>query len=52
MGVCTMEEINHSIEAFRSQGTEMLKRADLITRAYHRRQAGLAKPADAATVTP
>ncbi len=52
MGACTIQEINHCIAAFQSQGTEMLKRANLITRAYHRRQAGLAKPACAATVTP
>lgn len=38
MSACTIEEINHCIAAFQSQGTEMLKRANLITRAYHRRQ--------------
>lgn len=39
MKFCTVEEINHCIAAFQSQGTEMLKRANLITRAYHRRGA-------------
>lgn len=38
MSACTVEEINHCIAAFQSQGTEMLKRANLITRAYHRRR--------------
>lgn len=40
MSACTVEEINHSIAAFQSQGTEMLKRANLIARAYHRRAFG------------
>lgn len=40
MSTCTVEEINHSIAAFQSQGTEMLKRANLIARAYHRRSFG------------
>lgn len=38
MSACTVEEISHCIAAFQSQGTEMLKRANLITRAYHRRR--------------
>ncbi len=50
MSACTIEEINHSIAAFQSQGTEMLKRANLINRAYHRRQVGLAKPPATGTV--
>lgn len=39
MSACTIEEINHCIAALQSQGTEMLKRAALITRAYHQRGA-------------
>jgi hypothetical protein len=34
---CTVEEINHCIEAFNSQGSDMIKRASLYSRAYHRR---------------
>lgn len=34
---CTVEEINHAIEAFESQARDMIKRANLFRRAYHRR---------------
>lgn len=37
---CTIEEINHCIEAFESQGSDMLKRAILYRQAYHRRFRG------------
>jgi quinol monooxygenase YgiN len=37
---CTVEEINHCIEAFESQGRDMLKRALLYRQAYHRRFRG------------
>ena len=35
--LCTIEEINHCIEAFESQGRDMIKRAVLYRQAYHRR---------------
>lgn len=41
MSACTIEEINHCIAAIQSQGTEMLKRANLITRAYHKRRVSI-----------
>jgi len=34
---CTVDEINHAIEAFESQARDMIKRANLFRRAYHRR---------------
>lgn len=37
---CTVEEINHCIEAFESQGRDMMKRAILYRQAYHRRFRG------------
>jgi len=37
---CTVEEINHCIDAFESQGRDMLKRAVLYRQAYHRRFRG------------
>ena len=37
---CTVEEINHCIEAFQSQGNDMLRRACLYRQAYHRRFRG------------
>lgn len=37
---CTIEEINHCIESFESQGRDMLKRAVLYRQAYHRRFRG------------
>jgi hypothetical protein len=40
MSRCTVQEIQHAIAAFQSQGNEMLKRAVLINRAYHSRQLG------------
>ncbi len=36
-GACTIEEINHAIEAFEAQAKDMIKRASLYRRAYHRR---------------
>ncbi len=38
--LCTVEEINHCIGAFESQGKDMLKRAVLYRQAYHRRFRG------------
>ncbi len=38
--LCTVEEINHCIESFESQGSDMLKRAVVYRRAYHRRFRG------------
>ncbi|MES2697310.1 MAG: hypothetical protein V4773_27845 [Verrucomicrobiota bacterium] len=38
--LCSVEEINHAIEAFESQGSDMLKRAVTYRRAYHRRFRG------------
>jgi len=37
---CEVEEINHCIEAFESQGRDMMKRAVLYRQAYHRRFRG------------
>ena len=37
---CTIEEINHCIEAFESQGRDMMKRAIAYRQAYHRRFRG------------
>ena len=37
---CTIEEINHAINALRAQAKEMDKRALGILTAYHRREAG------------
>lgn len=37
---CTLEEINHCIDAFQSQGRDMFKRATLYLQAYHRRFRG------------
>ena len=37
---CTIEEINHCIKAFESQGRDMLKRAVVYRQAYHRRFRG------------
>lgn len=37
---CTIDEINHCIEAFESQGSDMLKRAVEYRRAYHKRFRG------------
>lgn len=34
---CTVDEINHAIEAFEAQAREMIKRANHYRRAYHRR---------------
>lgn len=39
-GLCTVEEINHCIEAFESQGRDMMKRAVMYRQAYHRRFRG------------
>jgi hypothetical protein len=36
-GRCTIEEIQHCISAFQSQGTDMLKRSVVYSAAYHRR---------------
>lgn len=38
--LCTVEEINHCIEAFESQGKDMLKRAVAYRQAYHQRFRG------------
>lgn len=38
--LCSVDEINHCIEAFESQGRDMLKRALLYRQAYHRRFRG------------
>lgn len=35
--LCTVDEINHAIEAFEAQATDMIKRANEYRRAYHRR---------------
>ena len=40
--LCSVDEINHCIESFESQGKDMLKRAILYRRAYHRRFRGAA----------
>lgn len=37
-GECTVEEVDHCIATFRSQGREMLKRSMLYSRKYHQRQ--------------
>lgn len=34
---CSVDEINHAIEAFESQARDMIKRAHLFRQAYHRR---------------
>ena len=38
--LCEVGEINHCIEAFESQGNDMIKRAVLYRQAYHRRFRG------------
>ena len=38
--LCTVEEVAHCIESFESQGSDMIKRAVLYRRAYHRRFRG------------
>ncbi len=38
--LCSIEEIDHAIEAFESQGRDMLKRAVLYRQAYHKRFRG------------
>jgi hypothetical protein len=38
--LCTVEEIAHCIDAFESQGRDMIKRAVLYRQAYHRRFRG------------
>ncbi len=38
---CTIEELDRCIDAFESQGRDMLKRAVLYRQAYHRRFRGL-----------
>ena len=38
--LCTIEEIDRCIEAFESQGRDMIKRAVLYRQAYHRRFRG------------
>jgi hypothetical protein len=38
--LCTIAEIDHCIEAFESQGSDMIKRAALYRRAYHCRFRG------------
>ncbi len=38
--LCEIAEINHCIEAFESQGSDMIKRAVLYRQAYHRRFRG------------
>lgn len=38
--LCSVEEINHCIESFESQGKDMFKRAILYRTAYHRRFRG------------
>lgn len=45
--LCSVEEINHCIESFESQGKDMFKRAILYRRAYHARFRG-APPAERA----
>lgn len=35
--LCSVGEINHCIEAFESQGRDMIKRAVMYRQAYHRR---------------
>lgn len=37
---CTVEEINHAIASFEAQATDMIKRANLYRRAYHKRFRG------------
>jgi hypothetical protein len=37
---CSVAEIDHCIEAFESQGSDMIKRAVLYRQAYHRRFRG------------
>ncbi|MDF3059404.1 MAG: hypothetical protein K0R17_3619 [Rariglobus sp.] len=36
MKFCTPDEIHHCVSAIQSQGTEMIKRANVINCAYHR----------------
>ena len=38
--LCTVEEINHAIDAIESQAKDMLKRAVLYRQAYHKRFRG------------
>lgn len=38
--LCTVAEVGHCIAAFESQGSDMIKRAVLYRRAYHRRFGG------------
>lgn len=42
--LCSVEEIDHAIAAFESQGRDMLKRAVLYRQAYHRRFRGAPSP--------
>lgn len=44
---CTVAELDHCIEAFESQGRDMLKRAVLYRQAYHRRFRGNTELRDA-----
>lgn len=37
---CTVDEINHAIASFEAQGSDMIKRANLYRRAFHRRFRG------------
>lgn len=37
---CSVDEINHAIESFEAQATDMIKRANLYRQAYHRRFRG------------
>lgn len=37
---CTVAEINHAIASFEAQATDMIRRANLYRRAYHRRFSG------------
>jgi biotin operon repressor len=42
--LCSIEEINHCIEAFECQGRDMFKRANVYRMAYHRRFRGALTP--------
>jgi hypothetical protein len=47
--LCSVDEINHCIEAFECQGRDMFKRANVYRMAYHKRFRGaLATPEPAA----
>ena len=45
---CQVGEINHCIEAFESQGRDMIKRAVMYRQAYHRRFRGAPESAESA----